>query len=177
MCLHQDVGLRDEDDLDHAALDLLIEPPPEAARVAAPPLLGLLEGEENALLAGQGPAVEELEQKDRLAGPGDARNEKARAARDALPEEVVELVDARLQARLIDANVLALDRDARRVDLDAALTDDERVLVATVLRTAHLHNLDEALLLARLLTLGEHDQSVDDGEADSTRYPSGRTRR
>src|SRR5207244_2684757 len=83
--------------LDDPAVGLPIEVPAQAAGGGAQPLLGLLEGEDDSLLARLGAAVEEFEAEDRLAGPGHARDQQGGAERDAFTEKVVESGGARLE--------------------------------------------------------------------------------
>ncbi|HEX7836490.1 MAG TPA: hypothetical protein VF469_03455 [Kofleriaceae bacterium] len=73
VCLHHDLGLGDEHDLDHAAFDLSIELPAEAARRGGESILGLLEREQDALLACLRAAIQELERQHRLPRARDAR--------------------------------------------------------------------------------------------------------
>ncbi len=162
--LHQDIGLRDEDDLNHAALDLVLELPAEAASGRQQPLLGLLEPEDDALLARLGPAVEELEQQYRLARPRHPSDEQTRTAGNSLPQQFVELRDAGLAARRAGSPVLALDSDSGGEHLDALRGDDEGALVAAVFGATELHELDEPLLLAGLFALRDQEQAVDHRE-------------
>ena len=113
------------------------------------------------------PPVDELEEEERLARPGDAPDQQAGAEGDARTEEIVELGDAEAQARRLAALLRlrgALQGHPRRVDLDAVVGDDERVLVHAVVGAAHLAELDEALLLARLFPVREEEHAVDDRE-------------
>src|SRR6185369_10062422 len=163
--LDQDVGLGNEDDFDHAPVDLATEIPTKPPRGGPQAFVGLLEGEQDPLLTGQGAAVDELQRQDRLAGAGDAADEQARAPRDAGAENLVELGDVRLAARLRPARRwLAADRQPRGEDLDAAAGDQEWVLVAAMVRAAHLDDLEQPLLLAKRLALRQDQQAVDDRE-------------
>lgn len=95
---HQDVGLRDEGDLDQAAVDVAIEIQSEAPGRRAQPLLGLLEGKDDPLLARSGAVGQEFEHKDRLSGPRNSRDEEAGAKGDPVFDALVELRDAGLAA-------------------------------------------------------------------------------
>src|SRR5439155_22256131 len=99
VALDLDARLRDEDDLDHPALDLTVELPPETAGAGPEPLGRLLEGEDDAPLARERPAVEELEAEDRLPRSRRAADQEARPEGDAFAEEVVEPRDRGLQPR------------------------------------------------------------------------------
>src|SRR5690606_34645414 len=163
--LDHDVRLRDEDDLDHPALDLGIEVPTEARCRGPQPLAGLLEREQDTLFTDLCAAVDELEAERRLPGSGDARNEQARAVWNAWAEKIVELRDAGFNTLRLDAGPrFTPNGDARCENLDAVVRNDEGMLVAAVVRAAHLHDPDEALLLARLLALVHQDHPIDDRE-------------
>ncbi len=163
MAFHQDLRLRDEHELEHAAPDLAGEIPPHPLRRGEQTLRRLFEGEEDSLFAGECASINELEQHHGFAGPCHARNEEARATGDAVGEQLVQLRDARLAPRFALFSVgLAVNRHARSEDLDAARGDDERVLVAAVLRAPHFDDLQEPLLLARGFALRERHESIDD---------------
>src|SRR5881409_2358761 len=85
--------------------------------------------------------------------------------RDAASQQVVQPGDpssAPPYFRLLLLKRLPLDRHAWRIDFDAAGRDNEGVFVSTMFGFPHLHNLKEALLLARRLTMRERDETIND---------------
>ena len=167
----EDIWLWNEHDGDHTALELGVEIPSQPTCGRAQAFLGLLEREQDPLLARSSAAVEKLEEHDRLAGPGRTRDQQARPSRDAIAQELIERRDPGFQTRCRNVRAsVALDGDARRKHFDASRRDAERELVAAMVGTAHLDDLEEPLLLSGLFALRELQQAVDDGEHGVRRH-------
>src|SRR6188508_2993215 len=139
--LDDDLRLRDVRDVDHAALDLLLELPAQTTRRRDQPFGRLLERDEQSLLAEARTAVDELEGEDRLAGAGRTGEQDRRAPAHARPEQLVEPRDAGAAHTRSGRELRSHEAKARREHLDTLVADLEQVLAAVVIRTAHLHDL------------------------------------